>query len=159
MAIPRAFWREGIAEFNQLRYIQAFYNFYFVLEDFYADGAFTKAETLKRFSKSKEFTAITGLALKSFPDSSPKHFKGLTELSRKLKCGELADVEAVWKLLVAIRGSLHHYTSKDGGIRGTPYNQRDFETPAFFAMYLASCAIETREKAAWRAASTTPSAK
>jgi len=153
LTIPKAFWREGIAEFHQLRYIQAFYNFYFILEDFYADGAFTKAETLRRFRKSREFTAITEAAIKTFTQSSPKHFARLQALASSLKCRSMGDVGDAWKLLVAIRGSLHHYTSKGGTIRGTPHNQRDFETPAFFAMCLASCAVETREKAGWRAAS------
>lgn len=152
LAIPKAFWREGVAEFNQLRYIQAFYNFYFILEDFYADGAFTKNETLRRFRKSAEFTAITELALKKFPQSSSKHFARLRELAAALNCGDVSGVDGAWRLLVAIRGNLHHYTSKGGIIRGTPYDQRDFETPAFFAMYVASCAVETREKAGWRAA-------
>jgi hypothetical protein len=152
LAVPKAFWREGVAEFHHLRYIQAYYNFYFILEDFYADGAFTKNETLNRFRKSNEFNAITKLALKTLPSSSRKQFERLNALAKAMKCGELNDVQAAWKLLVAIPGRLHHFTSKGGFIRGTPYNQRDFEAPAFFAMYLASCAVETREKAGWRAA-------
>ena len=146
LAIPKAFWREGIAEFHQLRYIQAFYNFYFVLEDFYADGAFTTAETLNRFRKSTEFARITDEALEALAKSPAKHLARLQQLAETLRHGEITNAEGAWKLLVAVRGNLHHYTSKGGVKRGTPYNQRDFEAPAFFAMYLASSAVETREK-------------
>jgi hypothetical protein len=150
LAIPKAFWREGMAEFQQFRYIQAFYNFYFILEDFYADGAFTKHETLKRFGQSDEFTTITMAALEAFPKSSPKQFKQLLEFSKKLKCDEVEDAQSAWRMLVATRGGLHHFTSKGGPLRGTPFNQRDFEAPAFFAMYLGSCAVERRQESGWR---------
>ena len=150
LGILKAFWREGMTEFSQLRYIQAFYNFYFVLEDLYAGGAFAKNETLNRFRKSTEFSNITATALKSIGESSPKHIDALEKLAKDLGCDTPRDIEAAWKLLVAVRGGLHHYTSKGGPIRGTPYNQRDFESPAFFVMYLASSALERRQNAGRR---------
>ena len=151
LAIPRAFWQDGNREFEQHRYIQAFYNFYFILEDFYGDGEFTKAGTLWAFRKSTEFHKITEFGLELIR-RTPKHVAALEALATEYSCGPLDGIEAAWKLLFAIRGQLHHYSSKDRRVRGTPFTHKEFLAPALFALYLASSAVETKELAGWRQA-------
>lgn len=49
LLIPKAFWREGLNYFEKFQYIQAFYNYYYVIEDFYAGGKTGMKEVLKNF--------------------------------------------------------------------------------------------------------------
>lgn len=38
LVIPKSFYREGLIEYEELRYINAFHNFYYILEDLYGGG-------------------------------------------------------------------------------------------------------------------------
>jgi hypothetical protein len=50
LVIPKAFYREGINAFHSRRYINAFYNFYFVLEDLYGQGKTKNKHVISTFS-------------------------------------------------------------------------------------------------------------
>jgi len=66
LATEKAFWREGMTYYRNFQYIQAFYNYYFVIEGFYANGKTSEKEVIKEFSKSKELSEIADKATKTF---------------------------------------------------------------------------------------------
>ncbi len=135
----KAFWREGINSFRNRLYVQAFYNFYFIIEDLYADGRVTKKGVLTAFSRSREFFEFSEAALKSILEPPGRHTVNLEGFLREEKCSP--DVPGLQKLLYRVRGNLHHYFSKSPRTRGTPFNRDEFETLAFLLMEITSKAI------------------
>jgi hypothetical protein len=63
--IAKSFWREARREFESDRYIQAYYNFYFVIEGLYAGGKSSEREIIKAFARSKRLAESTALILES----------------------------------------------------------------------------------------------
>ena len=55
-----SFWREGSNDFEEGHFINAFYNFYFVLEGMYADGKFKTDPVVAEFKKSAELRQSLG---------------------------------------------------------------------------------------------------
>lgn len=141
LMIPKAFWREAMNNFHKRRYIQAFKEFYFIIEDFYAAGKSSERQVLKAFGRSPEFNEIADRCLKSVLDL-PNHSEKLRKLLEEQDCDESAS--GLQKLLFRVRGSLSHYYSKSPKTRGTPFNQEEYWTIALVAMYIATSAIEYR---------------
>jgi len=139
--IPKAFFHEGINFFDNFQYIQAFYNFYFVIEDFYARGKTGKKAVLQEFAKSREFTDICEKALKALMEDVRHADKLKVQLERE-KCE--ASVHGLQEFLFQVRGNLHHFYSKNTKTHGTPFNQGDFESVALLTMFVASAAIDHR---------------
>jgi len=131
------FQREGIREFSSFRYIQAFYNFYFVLEDLYLQGKSSKNEVIKKFKSNQTFMNILqkmlNTAIKGHHQENIQNF--LKEENLKF------DVDGIIELIVDMRGNLHHYSGKSTKRKGTPLNQGDFESMAFLLMGLSQFSI------------------
>jgi len=141
LRVPMSFWREGQVYFARFRYIEAFYQFYFVIEDFYASGRSGKTSVLRAFERSSEFGSLCDLALDKF-QAMPRHAESLRELFDQFQC-ELTR-KGLQELLFTVRGALHHYSSGSPRPKGTPFNQQLFETIALVADYLSTTAIGYR---------------
>ncbi len=144
LVVPKAFWREGMNEFRQFRYVQAFYNFYFILEDFYAGGRSGMGEVLKSFSKSRDFARVTKTSYESVI-AYEKHRLNLETMRSDEGCN--SDIQGIHKLLFKVRGRLHHYTRGGRAIRVSPFTQDEFESIALLAMMMANLAIGYEEVA------------
>jgi hypothetical protein len=144
LVLPKAFWLEGMNEFKQLRYIQAFYNFFFVLEDFYAEGKSAMSAVLKAFAGSTEFCHVVDWSLQRVFGYS-EHRANLERFFAEERCQR--DTQGAQRLLLKVRGNLHHYSSRGARRRGTPRNQDDFQSIALLTMTMASYAIGLREAA------------
>jgi hypothetical protein len=141
LRVPMSFWREGQVYFARFRYIEAFYQFYFVIEDFYASGRSSKASVLRAFERSSEFGSLCDLALDKF-QAMPRHGESLKELFDVFQCEVTR--KGLQDLLFAVRGALHHYSSGSPRPKGTPFNQQFFETIALVTAYLSTTAIGYR---------------
>jgi len=141
LRVPMAFWREGQVYFARFRYIEAFYQFYFVIEDFYASGRSSKTSVLAAFERSSEFGSLCDLALAKF-QAMPRHSENLKELFSVFQCEVTR--RGLQELLFAVRGALHHYSSGSPRPRGTPFDQRFYETIALVTAYLSTTAIGYR---------------
>ncbi len=133
-----AFWREGMRQYAQLAYVPAFYNFYFVIEDLFADGKTAEKEVFKSFAKYPEFAEICREVI----DELRKEDRLVASLMRFLhqeKC-EL-NVSGVQRLLFRMRGNLHHFFRKSPRTRGTPFNQHEFEGLTKISMEISHKAI------------------
>lgn len=135
LRISKAFWREGLEYHNQFKYIQAFYSFYFVIEDYFARGKTGESEVLKQFSQSSQFQEI----LRRGFTEIVKDQRHKNKLLRLFKDGGLApNLDSLPVFLFRMRGKLHHYYSESSKLQGTPFNQADFESLSLLLMYIAT---------------------
>lgn len=142
LVVPKAFWREAMNDYFERRYIQAFYNFYFVIEGFYADGKHGKSQVLAAFAKSTEFNEIVERAI-TLVIRDRFHFPRLDALYDELGC--TLDRVGTQKLIFLLRGRLHHYSPDSPQEQPDPFAQEHFLSPAWLLMYLATAAIEKRD--------------
>jgi hypothetical protein len=138
LRVPKGFWREGMISFSSFEYVQAFYYFFFVIEDFYAPGRSGKKPFLDAVSKSGEFRDLCANSLEAF-SKLERHNRNLQEFLDEF--GYERTIEGLQELLFEIRGSLHHYSSRTPRPKGTPFNPNDFETIALLSLHIVTAAI------------------
>jgi len=139
LILPKAFFREGINEFHRRRYINAFYNLYYVLEDLYGQGKTRNKDICQAFKDSSEFRSFTEWVIKNHINTDTRHQNNIQKLCAEEKVRY--DTDGLTELLQKVRGNLHHFTSKSSKHLGSPFNHEDFESIAFFTMGLAVRAI------------------
>jgi len=135
LIVPKAFYKDGTNEFTSHRCINAFYNFYFVLEDIYGKGKTKNKDVADAFRNSKDFREILEWMINENLDKYEKH-----RLSIERFCDEekvTYDTDGLIDLIQKVRGNLHHYSSKSSKHLGTPFSHEDFESIAFLTMGLA----------------------
>jgi hypothetical protein len=125
-----------------LQYVAAFYQFYFIVEDLYADGKTSEKEVVKAFAASDDFTSILAMAVQNFSKATDRHSEILKRVMRAEKCE--VTVEGLRTFLFRIRGHLHHYSARSTKPKGTSFNQREFETVALLGMLIARRAIDVQ---------------
>jgi hypothetical protein len=138
LIVPKAFYRDGMNEFTSHRYINAFYNFYFILEDFYGEGKTQNKDVANAFKDSKDFRGILEWMVKNI-NQYEKHQTNIRRFCDEEKV--TYDNNGLIDLLQKIRGNLHHFSSKSSKHLGTPFSHEDFESIAFLTMGLALQAI------------------
>ena len=139
--VLKAFVREGTNEFRDLRFIQAFYNFYFVIEGLFANGKSRTARVLDEFRNSDELRVATKITLETFSKDTEQHHS-LQNMLHEANCA--FDLEGLWKFLIHMRGVLHHFSIKDTRRLSSPFSSQQFEKPALLAMLLAKQSIYMR---------------
>jgi len=127
--------------FQSFRYVQAFYSFYFVIEGLFAGGKTGEKAVLKEFSKSMEFSQIAKDQLESI-FKEPRHRASLKKLFAEEGCS--TDAPGLQQFLYKIRGNLHHYARRSPKTRGTPFNQKEYESIALLTMLIATAVIANR---------------
>lgn len=141
LVVALSFFREALNDFRQSRYVGAFYNFYFILEDFYGAGN-TKNRLIKQeFKNSHELRESVRWVMDNYLGRRDHRAK-VQRLCEEEK--KAYSVDGLIELLVRVRGNLHHFSARSSKRHGTPLNQQDFESIAFFAMGLASRALTGR---------------
>lgn len=138
LTVLKALLREGSNEFQERRYIQAFYDFYFVIEGRYANGKSSEVEVLKSYRGSGE---LMGIARKTF-----ELYRGLIvpsdRLARLLAAERCSiDAEGLLRLTVRLRGRLHHFNPRSGRPQPTPFEQDAFREIALIMRTMAMWAI------------------
>jgi hypothetical protein len=144
LAVFMSFYREGINEYHSLKYINAFYNFYFVLEGLYGNKKWRNVEIENEFKQSNEFrTALTEVINNNIVSSTERHQEILALLTSKRRS---LDVDGMAHLIVQMRGALHHFSDDPTKIQGTPFSQERFGTMALILMELAEKLISQKMK-------------
>ncbi len=144
LIIPKAFFHSGLNFLKGFQYIQAFYSFYFVLEDLYARGKTGTEAVLREFTKSKEFGQVAENTLQNVL-KEPEHGDNLLHMFKEANCEVSA--RGLSEFLLETRGRLHHYYSKSSKTQGTPFNQDEYESVAILTMHMATLAIGYRSAA------------
>lgn len=127
--VAMSFHRKGCQDMDQGRYIDAIYDFFFVLEYLYGRGQFKTKQLKENFCSSSELlTAVsetkqTIAQLIQFRNPDEQHLFANQYLR--------VTAEGVLNHFVDLRGLLHHHSSKHNG-RWHPEEHDPFRLPAMF---------------------------
>ena len=135
LIVPKAFFREGLNEFHTMRYINAFYSFYFIIEDIYGEGSTSNIKIANACKKSHVFKEILQRMLVKIAEKEAKIEMNIRKLC--IEEQEKFDIEGIINLIRKIRNNLHHYSNSHSKHHGTPFNHADFEGVSFLMMGLA----------------------
>lgn len=138
LQVAKAFWREGMNAFRTFQYIQAFYWFFFIIEDFFAAGKTRELAFVKQLTKSEEFRDIGDYSLRMVREE-PRHLESIDGFFQNESLRPT--VKDLPRLLFRVRGRLHHYTSGSTKSQPTPFNQGEFESMALLTMHIASTSV------------------
>ncbi len=135
--VAQSFWREGSNEFERGNFINAFYNFYFVLEGLYANGKWRTGQVLAEFKNNTELCESVNLFLKeSHPEMHIRQVAAMLITKHKKP-----DVEGFLFLVVHTRGELHHVADSPHKIQPSPFVQDEFEGLADVVRFLSRRAL------------------
>lgn len=140
IAVVLSFWREGSNEFEEGNFINAFYNFFFVLEGMYANGKFRTDAVLSEFSKNAELRESVDMFLKS--GQPLNHIEQVTKMltTRRMP----TDATGMMKLIVYTRGDLHHFADNPNKIQPSLFQQDQFEGLASIMRFISRRALLNR---------------
>ncbi|MEA5581528.1 hypothetical protein VB620_09265 [Nodularia harveyana UHCC-0300] len=131
--IPLSFFRKGRIDFCEHRYIEAIYDFYFLIETLYADGKYDTSGVLKKFESSNDLIE----AIQKVIDNPEQMF--ITEKQQVLEFNKNyqgKSMREILKRIVELRGFLHHHTLKRKDI-WHPEDHNRYETDAYFLQAVA----------------------
>ena len=122
---PLSFLREGKNCLKEFRNIQAFFNFYFVLEGLYGDGQYEQKKIKPKFLHSKVLSSAIELEIRR---GFPRPFQGSNQNIETMlqRMNKPATVEGLVHLLVCTRGDLHHFLNPKRRA-GTPLTDDQYE--------------------------------
>ena len=142
LKIVQAFWREGRNDYDDQQYIDAFANFYYILEDRYAPGVSDKNTVFRKFQASDELREFVQIVIdKNKADPPLNHQQVLEMLQYRQK---QFDVEGVLYLLCETRGEVHHFVEKSRRVYGNPFRNKQYGGIALTALVLARMVIHKR---------------
>jgi len=132
-----SFYREGKVFFDRLEFINAFYDFYFILEDLFGNNNWRNQLVKKSFMSSRELQESINWVIANLIDSSKKHKDEIIRLlSQK---GLEYSINGIVELLVEMRGNLHHFSSKSvRKQKPSPLAHQDYESLVYLAMSIAN---------------------
>ena len=128
-----SFYREGNNELAEAKFINAFYNYYFVLEGLYGNGKTKNQQVLEAFRSNGDLREHLERHLREKHDI--RHIcqvKAMLDRIKKKPC-----FEDLMHLLVHTRGDLHHFINNPKRPQPSPLNHEDFEGITFLAKDLA----------------------
>lgn len=133
--IPLSFYRKGRIDSRERRYIDAIYDFYFVLETVYGDGKTKNYQVKQALQENAELCQLVQVILAdefllATIAREPKLIKSFEKKYRNLS------VQEVLSNLVELRGFLHHHARGRPGI-WHPEDHSRFEIDAIVLEYLA----------------------
>lgn len=139
LTVLKAFFNDGTKLFHEFKYINAFCNFYFILEDLYGNGNTVNRLIMRSFKESADLREFLEWARDTQISKDEKHLKSLINFLEDI--GRTTSTNDIIEFLVETRGRLHHFSRKSTLKIGTPFNQRDYEAIASFVMGIALRAI------------------
>lgn len=139
MIVPMAFYREGKNEYGEAKYINSFFNYYFIFEGLYGSGK-TKNDAIEQeFKKSKDFRGFVENLIKQFDEGENGAKEQLVALLKNRN--QSYTVDGIIRLIIKMRGELHHYIHQSSKLQGTPFNHADFKIIALVAHHLAGQSV------------------
>ncbi len=126
--IPLNFFRRGMLDVDERNYIEAIYDFYFILETLFGEGKFKTDAVSTAFLNSSQ---LRSCVQRGITDPGP-----MIMLDARIRgsfaqtYGKMSVENAIDKM-IELRGYLHHHTSKRRGI-WNPEDQHLYEIDALF---------------------------
>jgi hypothetical protein len=140
IAVALSFWREGSNEFEEGQFINAFYNYYFVLEGLYAKGKFKSDAVLSEFRRNSELRESMEMFLKE--GAPANHITQVTDMLTRRTFTK--DPDGILKLIVHTRGDLHHFADNPNKTQPSPFNQHQFEGLSSIMRFVSRRALMSR---------------
>mgnify|MGYP001569965244 FL=1 len=138
--VQLAFFRKGIVDCYEERFIEAIYDFYFFLESMFGEGQFKKHGVKEAFKKSKPLREAIEKVMAN-PAANATHRR--SELESFLKKYNGMSVEKIIEHIVELRGFLHHHTAKRTDT-WHPEDHKRYGSEALLLRSIACCiAIDT----------------
>jgi hypothetical protein len=135
LATIESFWREGENEVLAGRFINAFYNFYFVLEGLYGNGQWNNDKLESEFKASTELeTSIDAYFAARQPQ---KHIEQVHRMLPEQKKQALPTREILIELIIRTRNRLHHFSNDPKKPHGSPLNHELYEGISMLVRFLA----------------------
>jgi hypothetical protein len=140
LTIPLAFFREGMNSYDDLRYIRAYWYFYFFLEGLFGNGKSGTKEIIKEFLQSEILKeAVDTMVTSLRNDTSQRHLRNIEGFLGEFDNSKKdLSAENIVSLLVQLRGALHHFSIKSTRRTGHPFNEEEFESPAYLTMCIST---------------------
>lgn len=137
--LPLSFFRKGRIDSRERRYIEAFYDYYFVLETVYAEGKSRNNAVKDAMKGNAELLALVKKALTDellidMMKREPKLKAAFDKSYANKSASEVIDH------LVEIRGFLHHHNAKRPGI-WHPEDHKRFEIDALLIERIAFAVV------------------
>jgi hypothetical protein len=136
--VSLSFFRKGLIDMSEDRYIEAFYDYYFFLESFFGEGKTKNHSVQEAFKKSEPLRACIDHVLKD-QDSGHRdkeHHRFIENFKNKT-------TDQIIDHIVGLRGYLHHHSAKrkDGW---HPEDHNRFKLDALLLHYISyRIAVET----------------
>lgn len=128
-----SFWREGENEWVSGRFINAFFNYYFILEGLYGKRKTKNSHIEKEFLASPELkTSIDKFLADQHPQRHIEQVASLLKITDRMPTAE-----DFIRLLVSIRGRLHHFQNNPNRAEGSPLEHSEYEGISALARYVA----------------------
>jgi hypothetical protein len=131
-----SFWREGENDWVAGKFINAFFNYYFVLE-----GLYGNRETKNKQIKTEMLKSPGLLALIEKFNSGQHPVQHFKQLAAMLNVTTVPTSKELVGLLVSTRGMLHHFQNNPNREQGSPLVHDKYEGIAYLARHLAHRSI------------------
>jgi hypothetical protein len=134
-----SFYREGMNEIRLGRYINAFFNFYFIIEGLFAAGKSRMNEVIRKYLDSQVLMPFIDTVIARV-GANDNLDEGMTkeQLERELQSrAQPFTSEGLVRFLVKKRGELHHFSIESSRQQGTPLNNMDYKLIAHIVHELA----------------------
>jgi len=105
--VSLSFFRKGLIDMSEERYIEAFYDYYFFLESFFGEGKTRNRAVKEAFKKSEQLRNCIDLILKNQALNS----MGSQENQRFLQHFKKKTIDDIIDHIVELRGYLHHHSA------------------------------------------------
>jgi hypothetical protein len=136
LTVVASFWREGENDWVAGKFINAFFNYYFVLEGLYGNRKTNNRRVEAEMLKS------AGLLAQIEKFNSGQHpLQHLEKLATMLNVNTIPTSEQLVGLLVSTRGKLHHFQNNPNREQGSPLVHDKYEGIAYLARQLAHGSI------------------
>lgn len=135
--IPLNFFRRGMLDLRDRQFIEAFYDFFFVVEHLYAKGKFHKAAVVEEFRHSAVLCSFTKEVITDANSMLRHEMVVRTEFEKTYAL--MTPAEALNRL-VELRGQLHHQTPKRRD-NWHPEDQSRYELDALFLQAICHKAL------------------
>jgi hypothetical protein len=136
LTVVASFWREGENDWVAGKFINAFFNYYFVLEGLYGNRKTSNKHIEAEMLKSAGLLA----QIEKFNDGQHP-VQHLEQLATMLNVTTTPTAEGLVGLLVSTRGMLHHFQNNPNREQGSPLAHDKYEGVAYLARQLAHGSI------------------
>jgi len=124
--IPLAFYRKGLTDYKHGRFLEACFDYYFMIETLFADGKFKNKDVKANFKKTKE---LHDAIHQVYDDHKFMNYLQGISPSKFMNIVQNKPAGDILGFFVDFRGLIHHHSGKDKK-RWHPANNQEFKFEA-----------------------------